>query len=244
MIQCRFCNSDNINRCGKDSKTGKQRYICKDCHKKFVLDPQPTNYNRYEKICPKCGHSLARKAGKIKESQYYQCLNCKHKFLENNKFKWTTDTDKDNIITLRNEGKTITEICKLTGLSPKTISKVLKEKFDLIKLPKTKQELTVELIKTLSLSGASIKEICAKSGYTPSGVYNILRKISPEQKALIIHFGVGCAVPAEYIAPYIPCSVKLVNDILSKYKIPKRKQYILTEKEKLDDRMTLEAFLS
>lgn len=46
---CPHCHSNNIIKSGKSS-TGKQRYQCKNCHKRFI-----TNY-RYKAYMPNTNH--------------------------------------------------------------------------------------------------------------------------------------------------------------------------------------------
>lgn len=45
IIECKFCHSTNITKYGK--KNGKQNYMCKDCHRKFVnnIDFEDMKYN-------------------------------------------------------------------------------------------------------------------------------------------------------------------------------------------------------
>ena len=66
--------------------------------------------------------------------------------------------------------------------------------------------------------------------------------LTPKQINTIIHFGVGAAVPVEYLAPYIPCSIKMCKKILSKYNIMDKKDYVVSEQEKNFDKIWLDRF--
>ena len=75
-------------------------------------------------------------------------------------------------------------------------------------------------------------------------ITNLLEeRITQEQHSLIVKFGVNCAVPVPYLAPYVKCSENMCNKILSKYTIKTRKQKPLTEQEKAFDRLELDKFM-
>ena len=44
-IKCKYCNSNKINKCGKQNN--KQRYLCRDCRRTFIIEPD-TRY-KYDK---------------------------------------------------------------------------------------------------------------------------------------------------------------------------------------------------
>ena len=70
-----------------------------------------------------------------------------------------------------------------------------------------------------------------------------MENITTEQKANIVKFGIGAAVPVEYVAPYIPCSIKKCQEILSKYTVKPRKKYERTEQEKHQDWYDLDKYI-
>jgi transposase-like protein len=43
IVFCRHCGSANIIRHGYTA-SGKQRYLCRECHRRSCDDPQPTGY--------------------------------------------------------------------------------------------------------------------------------------------------------------------------------------------------------
>lgn len=73
--------------------------------------------------------------------------------------------------------------------------------------------------------------------------YYNMESLTEEQKSNIIKFGVGASVPVEYIAPYIPCSVKKCQEILSKFTVKPRKKYERTEQEKHQDWYDLDKYI-
>lgn len=68
-------------------------------------------------------------------------------------------------------------------------------------------------------------------------------QINSVQQQTIVKFGVKCGVPVEYIAPYIPCSIKLCSKILSQYKIPTFVKKEIDIKERNFDRVWLDSFV-
>ena len=68
-------------------------------------------------------------------------------------------------------------------------------------------------------------------------------KLSTEQKQLIYRFGIECAVPVDYLAPYINCTKKICKEYLSNFKVKQRKRYVPTEQEKAFDKMELDKFV-
>ena len=68
-------------------------------------------------------------------------------------------------------------------------------------------------------------------------------KLTPEQEDTIVKFGVGCRVPVEYLAPYVPCSQRLCRNILKNYTIPAPKKHEVSEHEKAFDKIWLDKFL-
>lgn len=68
-------------------------------------------------------------------------------------------------------------------------------------------------------------------------------KLTSLQRQTIVKYGVRCNVPVDYIAPYIPCSIKKCNEVLSKYKIPKPKRNDITNRDLSFDKVWLEGFI-
>ena len=124
-IYCTHCGSSDIVFCGKDTKTGKQRYKCKECNVKFVADPTTIRYTIHEQTCPHCEHTQARKAGKSNGKQYYQCLNCGHKYLLDGKYKHLTEKQKQFIIQQTIKGKTVSTISTTLNCNEKTVRSVI-----------------------------------------------------------------------------------------------------------------------
>ena len=246
--KCPKCGHTIINKCGKDTKTGKQRYICKSCNYKFVKNPTQHKFHIWQKECPVCGHIGAKKAGKSYGKQYYLCLQCNHKYLEGGKYTKTTKQQLEQILQLYRQGTVMERIAELTGRTLKTIqSQVSKYKTeqDDIERENNKNKLLQKLV----LNGFNLGTLCGKFNKTKKDIEHIMapayktENISQQQYNDIIKFGVCCAVPVNYLAPYIKCSEYACNKIISKYNINKNKKIVLTEQQLAQDRMELEKFV-
>jgi transposase-like protein len=113
---------------------------------------------------------------------------------------------------------------------------------------KLKRQRKFYMIKEI-LEGNTEESVASKYNIDIKHLQDILEKyyemedITERQKTDIIKFGIGAAVPVEYIAPYIPCSIKKCQKILSKYTIRKRQKYERTETDKHQDWYELDKFI-
>lgn len=245
---CPKCGEHIIARSGKDNN-GKQRYRCKSCGYKFIENPVGRVAERHEVQCPKCNNMEAVKCGKTNGKQYWKCTKCGHKYLLDGVYKHRTQEQKQQIVDLYKAGVTQLQISEFLNISIKTIYRILKEQDALNTDTKTPKGSKRDLIVKAILNGHNMQMIAKKTGYNTKMLRDMMRyeykkeKLSPQQKDLIIKFGVNCAVPIDYLAPYVPCSQRLCKQILHKYEITQRKKPVLTEQEKAFDRLELDKFI-
>ena len=95
-----------------------------------------------------------------------------------------------------------------------------KKKQDAEYIEQHKTEFIIDAI----FKGQTEEDVATRYNITTDEVNNIVNSlykrevINKQQQALIINYGIGCNVPVEYIAPYVPCSIKKCNEILQQYK--------------------------
>lgn len=247
-MNCPKCGKSHIVKSG--SNRGKQRYQCKDCKHRFVLNPAKVYKEHYEKECPACHYPYARKAGKYKERQLYICKACNHKFSEEPMQRRVTEGDRKYIRKLHFSGVTNKDIAKRTGFSIKTIFNTLrdvKEKKVPTKTPVG--ELKKEIMSRI-LNGEALPKVARESGFEASNIRDMLRfayskeTLSKEEKELLLTFGVNCNVPVDYLAPYIHCSQRICKEFFKKYRgIRRKKRRPLTNTEKAFDKIELDRFI-
>lgn len=331
-LVCPECGSADIGTHGIDSKTGKQRYRCRKCKRRFVENASQPKFQVHEKECPYCGHVGAKKGGRSQGKQYYICLECNHKYLEGGKFQHLTKSKKDYIIEQMHKGVSQKDIAKEIGVNIKSINNflrktdeykelrkkqvqyqrmlvnrrqkyahILKIKNDLFekylkvnsKLPykvfnafpalcnqyldgiinrkqfnssvnkmiqenleqqrlRYKQTLYTQKLKRACMEvmmGQKEYKIIKKYSLNKEHFKGLLKPlytkehISQQQINTIIQYGVGCAVPVDYLAPYIPCSQKMCERILKQYDITKKKRVPLSEQEKAFDKIWLDKYI-
>ena len=330
-LTCPDCGSTDIGTHGMDTKTGKQRYRCHKCNRRFVENASQPKFQVHKKECPYCGYIEAKKGGRSQGKQYYICLECNHKYLEGGKFQHLTQNKKDYILEQIHKGVSQKDIAKKIGVNVKSINNLLRKtdeykairkefaKFQrervnrmqrfqhvykikqecvsrfqefesklsfkfFLTFPKTAADYLNKSIdrkqfdrSVQSLMKAEItriseqyiaekyeqskKQACLEimMGQPESIVkkYNVkfediedtlkrlykAEHINQAQLDTIVKFGVGCAVPIEYLAPYIPCSQKMCGRILKKYNITKKKPVPLTEQEKAFDKIWLDKYI-
>ena len=79
-MNCPRCGSENFRKSGL-LKSGKQRYICKECGKGFSSSEPVVEVKKH---CIYCGSENTVKAGRTRwNKQIYLCNDCKRKFNEN-----------------------------------------------------------------------------------------------------------------------------------------------------------------
>ena len=246
--KCPKCGATHISKCGHDTKTGKQRYKCVTCGHRFVKNPTQHTFKIWKKECPICGHIGARKAGKSSGKQYYQCFACGHKYLEGALYTHITKVQKEQVRDLYRRGLDKQQIAKYLNKTETTVNTYL-VKYITSTDKQTRTENENIIIRKKILNGFNVHKICAKYNKSHDFINNLLAKdyaeerITQEQHSLIVKFGVNCAVPVPYLAPYVKCSENMCNKILSKYTIKTRKQKPLTEQEKAFDRLELDKFM-
>lgn len=246
--KCPKCGESQIRLCGK-SREGKQRYLCVSCNYKFVENPQIKEAQTYTKTCPKCQNTQVVKNGKTHGKQYWKCTKCGHKFLEQQKYRHKTEDQKESFVALYQAGVTQKQIAEQLNTSVKTVYRILKENQALKTETKTPQGKTRQLIVEAILKGANMQHISKVTNFDTKILRDIMRyeyakeKLTEQQKDLIIKFGVNCAVPVDYLAPYIPCSQRMCKQILRGYEIKEKKLEPLTEQQKAFDRLELDKFI-
>ena len=235
---CPRCNGNHIVRCGH--MNGQQRYQCKDCNHKFTLEPIRKVDNKINIICPKCKNEYAVKCGFSEDGrQYYRCTECKHKFTQNNIYRHLTQKDKQRIIELHNQGLTNKAIAEELNVDVKTIFNTLKMSTEQIK----------SFIVKKVLSGQNPEIFYDKFRLTKEEIDSTLEEFYKQetltipQKQMIYKFGVLLNTDAEYVAPYIPCSVKLCKEYINKYPKKKSVRYERTQKDIALDKLDLDRFL-
>lgn len=232
---CPKCGNTELKYCGFQ-ENGKQRYKCVSCGHKFVKEPQVVFYKKHNKKCPRCGHDWAKKAGKTNGKQYYICLSCNHKYLENRQVHHLTLQENELIKSMFQQGITIKEIAEQIGTTERTI----RNKFN--------EYRKIAAIKDI-FKGISEQQVCKKHRITLNKIQDMLKdlykkeKLSDASKGLIYKFGVQLAVPADFIAPYIPCSIHACEKYLSNYTIVEPVKKELTPQEKAFDRLELERLI-
>ena len=261
--KCPKCGGTHINYCGKDTKTKKQRYRCISCGYKFVKNPTPYKYIPWEKECPYCGHTKAKKAGHSGGKQYYKCLSCGHKYLEGGMFQHLNSQKKESIKSDLNSGMTKRDISQKYGVSFKTVYSITKGMELTWKRKQSEekkqklQEITPSIIDDIfkhGMSEASVKEKYnlgkVQLHRITSNLYNE-ETLNSEQQKMIFDYGICAMVPPEYLAPYVNCSLKKCREILYSNKLyplvalrrKKTRTYRRSEEEKRQDYYALDRFL-
>lgn len=216
--ECPRCHSHRIGTSGHN-RNGSIRYRCLDCKSRFSDNPIIRIPANHPVQCPKCDHIGAKKAGKTGNgSQYYICKKCGHKYLEHPIQVKLSEEQFNEMIKERIIGVPVAILAEKYNKSPKTIYNITKPFMYLI----NKQELELKRLKSMKF---------------------LEEELTEEQEQLIIKFGVGCSVPATYLAPYVPCSIKTCKRVLSRYEIPKKKHFVIDDKEKSFDKFWLNSFL-
>ena len=105
-----------------------------------------------------------------------------------------------------------------------------------------------EFVKKDIFNGISEQTVLQKYNITKTQLNTICRygyskeTLTQEQRNTIYKYGVLLSVPVEYLAPYVPCSQKICNKVLSKYVITKLAPYERTETEIHLDNYILDKF--
>lgn len=163
------------------------------------------------------------------------------------KMERVTGIRRNKVINYLLENKTIEEtakLCKCSIFAVKNIKKNYVTKF-----LKRKNKLNVLTALKEILNGKNIKQVCKVYNVQEKNMQKRLEKfynqeeLTDSQKSLIYKFGVQCRVPAGYLAPYVPCSIKKCNEFLSKYNIPEKQEYVLDERERTFDNIWLDSFV-
>ena len=141
LEQCPRCGYTNIRKNG--FKDGRQKYVCNVCGRNFIerkprkikiKEPIIIKENVYEVTCPTCRHTKALKDGTTGgNKQYYKCIKCGTRFLENGKIRLKFKNEMIAFLTkLGNDDK---RIANLLNVSLRTIKnyrqQIRKEKYEL-----------------------------------------------------------------------------------------------------------------
>lgn len=130
----------------------------------------------------------------------------------------------------------------VTALTVKELEKVSLTKDELLH-KQNKKKACMAIMRGMSTD--YITKYDVKLSEIKTSLETLYRKetISPEQEETIVKFGVGCRVPVEYLAPYVPCSQRKCKAILKNYVIPEPKEHVVSEHERAFDKIWLDKFL-
>lgn len=245
--RCPYCGGE-LKYKGWSNNGHNRRYLCKQCNKGFSGDLSNLKVRVIEKPCPYCGSEDVKKGGHLKSgARRYVCNTCGKGYNEN-----TIVTDPPHK----------PEKCPLCGGTHINLSghdtKTGKQRYKCVACGHkfvenpTQFRFTIHEKKCPHCDHIGAKKggrsgdkkqyyICLKCGHkyleNPKYVH-----LTPKQKELIVKYGVGCGVPVKDLATYIPCTERTVRNIISKYKIT-RKKYVRTQREKEQDWMILNKYI-
>lgn len=237
-VICPKCGSSNIVGDGKLS-SGFQRYKCRNCNKGFS-ELTVSHFNkRYN--CPYCGSSLNYSGQGVKGQPYYYCPSCKRscsgdlntkepiknpKFKEINTSVFCPECSSTNLRKMGHSRGKQKYVCYECG-------RVFMENTDFkFHSLRERKEVILEVFK-----GKSIKSVAKKYDYSERSIRSLVNpyyekeKITSKQRNLILTYGYYFNVPAEYIAEYVPCSLKLCKKVIKDYSLSISET--LEEKEKV-----------
>lgn len=248
-IQCPKCNHVGAKRAGKTGN-GSQYYICKNCGHKYLEHPiqvklseEQFNEMIKERIIGIPVTTLSEKYNKSPKTIYnitkpYMTLINKQE-IELMRLKHIEELEEKRMSELRRQEQLMEMLKRLEGT----------KRMNMIIERENMSEESRQNIKSLLKSGYEAKKISEMTGSTIAVIKDLeasctrYEKLTEEQEQLIVKFGVGCSVPADYLAPYVPCSLRACKRVLSQYKVPEKKQFVVDEREKSFDKIWLNSFL-
>lgn len=244
-VECPYCHSKFTKKGGK-LRDGSLRYVCNTCKKGFSEKTIIKDLSGIK--CTHCGSTnigtsgLDTKTGK----QRYLCHDCRRRFVENP----TQFTFVEQKVTCPHCGHNYAKKAGKTSGKQYYICLACGHKYLENGCFKHLTENQKRFIINLVLKGKNKKEVAELVNCSEKTVRNIFNDycktetLTTAQRELIIKYGVQFAVPAEYIAPYVPCSLQKCKEILSHYVIKEPKRKELTEQERLRENIILDRFLA
>lgn len=244
--ECPHCHSKFTRKQGK-LKSGKTRYYCKTCKTYFsdgTVIKEPINVK-----CDSCNSSNIIRSGRDTKTgkQRYKCNECGKKFVEIKIQKTFIPQEKTCPICGHKYAKKggMSGDKKQYYICLDCGHKYLEN--GVYKHITTLQKSTIikEIIK-----GKSVKNVSDVIGCSERTIRNIMGEyykketLTEEQKQLIIKFGVYLAVPPEYLAPYVPCTLHKCKEILSQYVIKQPKPYVVSPEERAREKVYMDRFLA
>lgn len=228
-LTCPTCGSTDIRTSGIDR--GKQRYRCHTCKRRFVIDKTERDYKRYEKTCPRCGHTIAKAAGHTGDgTPYFKCLECGHKYLENPKFVHTSEETKKEIKELYRNDVDRNTIAEKYNISVKTVYHITK---DVINLHEEENRKIIEELK----HGTTIDEIYNKYKRTRSSIGCLQEKavmeeiLTTKQRRLILENIVFQQKNISDTAKLVGCTIynckQIVNEFLATEKLSQEQKNLI-----------------
>lgn len=180
--------------------------------------------------CPSCGSEKVIKKGTRGGNQRYSCSYCNAHFTENKEYKSSPKLEPLNLNCPHCGSNRVVRDGKLEngkqrytcrncrkGFSDKESLKYSLSKSKLESFAKRK-----EALKQI-FNGKSISQVSEKTGFSPRYLRSLAQplyekeSLSTEQKRLIVTYGYYFKVPIEYIAEYIPCSLRTCKKVLDNF---------------------------
>lgn len=252
-MPCPYCGSEDIKK-GGHLRSGARRYVCNSCGKSYNKNTIVKKIHK-PKECPQCGKMHINLSGHDTKTgkQRYKCVSCGYKFVENPTQQKFVIQEKQcpvcGYVGAKRAGRTggKRQYYQCLNCNHKYLENghhrhsTLKEK---------------EQIVSLCLKGLPLIKIAKMIGKNERTVSTIIKMNKPEEKLnkeqydLIYKYGVVMKIQPEYVAPYIPCSLKkckeviqeLSNKNLNKIKLVKA-NYQVSEKDRKFDWMELDKFV-
>ena len=245
-MPCPYCGSSNIRKGGK-LQSGAKRYLCNTCGKNFNENTVIVEKEHRPEKCPICQDTHIIKCGHDTKTnkQRYKCKNCGHKFIEDYVLpfiKHEKTCPRCGYVGAKKAGKSgskkqyyICLKCNHKYLENPTYRQTTqKERFLIIKLYLQGKNYS-EISKILNRNERTIRSIVDK--------YYKRETLTKDQLDTIYKYGVLLNIPPEFVAPYIPCTMRRCKRILAQYEKRKIIRPQLTQKEKEQDWATLDQFI-
>ena len=237
-ITCPKCNNKYVVKSGF-TKDKRQYYRCTECNHKFTEQPK----HRYLSTEDTKKIIILHNTG-VPNIDIANKLKVDVKTIYNKLRPVKLEEEKENKRVLREIQRAEIEKQKLLESKKKVVIEKKKEE------PKMQLEQVNPIIIKEILSGTKPDTICSKFKVTKTHLNNIMRTpyrqetLTESQKKLIYKFGVLLNTDPEYVAPYVPCSIKICEEYISKFKKNNISKYERTERDMYFDRLELDKFIS
>ena len=223
-IKCIKCGSSHVIRDGV-FPDGTQRYECRDCGLNFTNKTNTLLFKEISWKCPYCGGRLKQYAYNKKGRNKYECKRCG---------KTCTGDEKGEPIKrtpfVRHDSHCPScgsHNLKRSGISKnrqrytcKDCGRAFVENPEVIVHDKNIEEEVINLI----LLGHNPSKIVKIYHYSEDRLRRVMapwyatERITKEQAADIIKYGIHLNVPVDYMAEYIKCSEKKCKEVIKNYK--------------------------